>query len=1372
MLCLAALCLFMGFSAMAQSENGSIIGTVLDPDGKAVVGATVTVTDVTTNASLPPAKTGEGGRYAVNDLPPGHYRVTVTMANFKTSVSDDVEVVLHRTFELPIKLEVGATNVNVEVIIGQQSMETQNTSTQQTITGRSITNLPLSSRSALLLAVLDPGAQTVGGPRNSTFEGLPKGAINITFDGINAQCNLLKSSDGFFSINDPRIDDVEEFGITTSGNDPSKSGGGAVQMAYVSKKGGNAFHGGVWEYNRNTDFDSNYYFNNAQGLPRQVLQMNDFGYKIGGPVFKDKLFFFTDFDFFQFPQSLAVSRNIYNPAAAAGNFTYIPTSTPTAAQLAATPWVTCPAGTNTCVVQLFGAGGLAALGPVAGLPTQINPIVATINNDLQTARTGPGVTIASTAPSPFQTGLSYNATTMGTRRYPDVRFDYNLTKHHSLEFDYHYSHYASTPDVLNSVEPTYPVAPFDNSAGAQISNRNLFVIAERWTIGSNMSNEIRLGIQSAPVNFGLGVNNSDFPTVATNQSPAGLPTLYALTGVSQIFLNLGNTQGRNDALGEMHETFGWTHGAHQFTFGADATQFHYTDFFQTSPSVGFGLSSVDPALGDFTPTGTAASPTLPNLNTALADLGNIEGLYASLTGRVSSYNAVVNLNQSTRQFQAGIPLLDRVGQLTLGFYAQDSWRVRPNLTFNYGLRWEFYGPPYDKNNQYDLLANPNEIWGISGPGNLFEPGSTAGIAVPEFLNDTGKTLYHNYYKAFAPSVGLAYQPNWDNSLARHIFGAAGKTVLRAGYSIAYDNEGLDAYFGVTQTNPGYQGSQVANSGSSNNVSTGTFQAGSFFLGSAPLNFVNQTPSAFGLPTAANGALNQQEASIDPHLKPPMVESWNAGIQRELSSNMVLEIRYQANHGVGLSGLFNINEVNIFENGFLNEFNNAALNLSTCTSNAAACVAAEKDTGLLAQTSTATTPVSDFANLAAAATTACGGAPGPTNPNGVTTPSCLTPITALGAQVAVPVLTAAFTGSKNGSQTVNGGTAASTPASFFTNSTFITDIKNQGAGSLATSLGTGATGFSTFLTNMVNAGFPLNYFTVNPQASGGAFAYANAYQSTFNALIVDLRHRPSHGLQFDVNYTFSKSLTNYDANSAIVNSSFTTLRNENYSKGPAPFQAAHQIKGQLVYQLPFGPGHKWSSSSGVVNRIIGGWEVDDVTRFQTGQPVLVTSGTTGGSTFNNGNAGINLVGLTASQIQSMFVTNKTALPGAVTYLPTSLLTGNNANLSVFQPCNVAGTLCGRPFFTGPSFFRTDLSVVKTTKITERVNFEMRAELLNAFNDADFYWACAVGTSPCTISTASTRFGQMGSNSTNGAYSDINTTFDPGGRIVQLVGRINF
>jgi len=441
-------------------------------------------------------------------------------------------------------------------------------------------------------------------------------------------------------------------------------------------------------------------------------------------------------------------------------------------------------------------------------------------------------------------------------------------------------------------------------------------------------------------------------------------------------------------------------------------------------------------------------------------------------------------------------------------------------------------------------------------------------------------------------------------------------------------------------------------------------------------------------------------------------------------------------------LFNINEVNIFENGFLNEFNNANTDLGICQANAVACKAAQGAAGVAASKQTA----NSFADW---------GLPG---------------------QVALPVLSAAFTGTKTPTNAQLAGivpnTSSTLVASEFSNSTFLTELAAQGAGSFANSLGTGGTGFGVFTANMVNGGFPQNYFIVNPAASSGAFAYTNAYQSTFNALVVDLRHRPTHGLQFDVNYVFSKSLTNYNANSSIVNSSFTTLRNLNYTKGPAPFQAAHQIKGQLVYQLPFGAGHKWSSSSGLVNRIIGGWEVDDVTRFQTGQPVLVTSGVSGGGTFNNNNAGINLVGLTRQQIQSMFVTNKTALPGAVTYLPTSLLSGNNANTAIFQPCAVAGALCGRPFFTGPSFFRTDLSVVKTTKITERVNFEMRAELLNAFNDADFYWACGVATSPCTITTASTRFGQMGSTSTNGAYSDINTTQDPGGRIVQLVGRINF
>ena len=1385
MLCLAALCLFMGFSAMAQSENGTLIGTVLDADGKAVVGATVVVTDSTTNQSLPPVKTGDGGKFAVNDLPPGHYKVTVTMANFKTAAENDVEIVMHRTYELPIKLEVGATGITVNVEAGQQLLETVNTSTQATITGRSITNLPLNSRSALLLAVLDPGAQTVGGPRNSTFEGLPKGTINITFDGINAQDNLLKSSDGFFSINDPRIDDIEEFGITTTGNDPSKTGQGAVQMSYVSKRGGNAFHGGVWEYNRNTDFNSNYYFSNAQGLPRQKDQLNDFGYKIGGPIFKDKLFFFTDFDFFQFPQAVTRSRTILTPLAAAGTFSYNPgtagvTAVPTSS--VPTPTMANPVvcsgldssnktlTSSTCMVNLY--FNAAANGFAGATYTGLNATVGTVLNPVEAAATAPGVTVSATPVSPYQESIGFNAVTHGTRKYPDVRFDYNITKHHSLEFDYHYAHYTSLPDVLNNVDPSYPIAPFNTSAGSQISNRNLFVLAERWTIGSNKSNEIRVGMQAAPVNFGLGVNNGFWPTISTNFNPTGIKYTFGISGVSAPFLGLGSTQGRNSALGELHDTFGWTHGSHQFSFGADATLIYYNDFFGLNPSVGLGLQANDPLIsGTSTVFNGSNFPGISN-----TQLGNAENLYTSLIGDVTSYSSNVAFNPTTRAYQAGISSVDKVGQLEMGFFAADSWRVRPNVTFNYGIRWEYDGPPWDKLNEYSMLTNTNDVFGISGPGNLFHPGSTGGNGSAFFVNDAGKSWYNRYLHAFAPSVGLAYQPNWDNGMMHHLLGAPGKTVLRAGFSIAYSREGLESFFGIAPGNAGELGAQSASAGPANNQGTGQFQAGTVFLGqAAPINQVFQNPATFSTNFPVNASVGTSENAFDPNLRPPMVESWNAGIQRELTPNLALEIRYQANHGVGLTDQFNLNEVNIFENGFLNEFNNANSNLTLCKGNAAACVAAQQDVGLLTQGSTATTPLADFADLFGAASTACAGATPPA--------SCATSIAALSGQHTLPILTGALntwgapiTPAQLAAAEVSPSSTAGQLNGFFRSTTFLADLGLGGAGSFATSLGNGSTNFNPggFLNNMVLAGFPVNFFQVNPQATGGSFITTNGAQSTYNALVVDLRHRPSHGLQFDVAYTFSKSLTNFQANSSLNFFGFTTLRNQGYDKGPAPFNAAQTLKVQMVYALPFGAGHRMSSSSGFVNRILGGWEVDTVTRFQTGQPVLVTSGVTGGNTFNGNGPGINLVGLTRQQIQSMLTTNKTAVVGAVTYVPTSLLTPGNttANTAVFQPCNVAGTLCSKPFFTGPSFLRADISLVKTTKITERINFEMRMEALNAFNDADFYWAGGVGTSPQSVSTQSTRFGLMGSNNTNGAYSDINTTQDPGGRVIQVVGRINF
>src|SRR5258708_36886829 len=187
-----------------------------------------------------------------------------------------------------------------------------------------MTKFHFTSRSTLDQASLIPGAATTGRTRQTSFDGLPKGAINITYDGINAQDNLLKSNDGFFTITRPSIDAVEEFSISTAANGASESGQGAVQIKMETKRGGNAFHGGVWEYFRNDALNANDYFNNeaTPQQPTQKQRLNQYGYKIGGPILKDKIFFFTDFDFYSNPHSRSLFREILTQGPANGPVPY------------------------------------------------------------------------------------------------------------------------------------------------------------------------------------------------------------------------------------------------------------------------------------------------------------------------------------------------------------------------------------------------------------------------------------------------------------------------------------------------------------------------------------------------------------------------------------------------------------------------------------------------------------------------------------------------------------------------------------------------------------------------------------------------------------------------------------------------------------------------------------------------------------------------------------------------------------------------------------------------------------------------------------------------------------------------------------------
>lgn len=1303
---------------VGQAPTGTLRGTAIDPSGARIAGAQVTITDNATGTQYK-TRSGATGEFLIGNLNPGVYTMTVTKPQFRTGVYKDVKIVVSETYTITAELAVGVVTETVVTVAGAEVVQTESPTVGDSITGRSITELPFTSRSALDLATLMPGAATTGRARQTSFDGLPKGSINITYDGINAQDNLLKSNDGFFTITRPSIDAVEEFSISTAANSAQDASQGAVQIKMETKRGGNAFHGGAWEYFRNDYLNANYFFNNSAGLPRQVQRLNQWGGKVGGPLLKDKLFFFADIDTYMSPQSRSFTRQILTQDAANGFFTY-GTLTPQVGNA----WTTCVAssprnaGNPACTVNL------AAFAAAKGIGFTQDPAIAAMLGNVEAARSIAGVS-TNTPFNPWLDNATFNQPGTSTRRFPDIRLDWNATKNDQISAIYHYSHFTSSPDFLNNLNPYLPSGPLSKLFGSQISNRNQWTAAWRRNIGANMSNEVRFGFQTALVAFFPDENATLYPVAGTNLGNINVrPSLNAglfpgavAAANFQPFLGY-NTQGRNTPLATILENFSWSKGKHNLSFGGDVTEVRFHQFLKGGRLVqtaNLGLSSLDPAAVPFT------GANFPGISSsALTAAGQ---LYGTLVGHLTSYAGTISVNPASQQFVPGAPNLQAGKQHQFGFYGSDSWRMRPNLTVTYGLRWDYQGAPYDTlNDSFSLVNGLNGVFGVSGPNNLFKPGTLTG-SIPTLQLNNGRPWYNTDMSNFAPSLGLAYQPELKIPGIKTLLPGGGKTVFRAGYAISYTREGFNNFNSIAFNNPGIDGTIFANpvtQSCATPAAPGTYGAGCVTLNgllSGQLQSLTTNPASF----PATGTFpivafsGQSVNAFDPNLRTPRVQSWSAGIQREFGHDTVLEIRYVANHATGLWRQDNINEVNIFENGFLSEFKAAQ------------------------------------ANLVANNTGGCG--------------NTFRPVAGCSSN-ALPIMTAAF------------GSATSAN---FNSGTFITFLNNGAAGAFANNLAT----TSTFMCNLAGksafpgtncpgsspavGAFPANFFIVNPQTgtstTSGAFRTYNGSQSTYNALQVEVRRRLAKGLQVSGNYTFSKSLTNYYADSSASFVSFTTLRDQGHDKGISPWDLRNVFKADGIYELPFGPGRKWSTGNGVLNRLIEGWQISSINRLQSGRVFQLTSGL--GGTTNQNDPGVILNGITPQQLQSMLGV-RNAGGGQIFYFPANLISSTgNANFSVIQPCNTPGKLCQKVFLTGPGFYRADISVGKKTRITERVNMEMRAEALNAFNNVNFFFPNDEATSVNFASVSSASFGRI----TN-AFRDPNTTDDNGGRILQLVLRINF
>jgi hypothetical protein len=1325
-------------SAFGQGSAGSLSGSVVDPKGAVVSGATVTVKNVATSQESTTQTTSEG-TFSVPSLSTGVYTATINGSGFKQAVVTGIKIDVGKTSSINIELEIGSASETVTVVGGGELLQTQSATVGTTLTGRQITDLPTASRDALDLVLAMPGTTTVGRPRQSSVNGLPKGALNITIDGINVQDNLLKSNDGFFTYVRPRTDAISEVTVSTSTPGAESSAEGAVQIKFVTQGGSNDYHGGVYWYHRNPALNANYWFNNRDQPPDPVthkapqarILLNQPGGKIGGPIRfpglfngKDKAFFFVNYEEYRLPEKTARTRNILSPLAQSGIYRFVSTSF----LPSATNETTCSAPVNTagrvCSTNVYGLAqraGLAFNTPdptVAGLLTSIRSSV----NGLVIKDTG----------DPNIQQVSFTNTGGQVRKFPTVRFDFNLGKNHHLENIWNYQQFRSSVDFLNSVDPSFPGFP---NFGSQDSNRFSNATAWRWTINQNLVNEMRYGI--------LGGTSLFFPQVNSGQFQNQGGYSLGINGFASGGLTITNAtvtsapSRRHTPVRQFTDNLNWVNGNHSFSFGGNFTRITYwAQNITAVPSISFATSST------LDPNGFAAFSALPATQQAVASQ-----LYYVLAGRLSAINANARLDENTLKYSYLGDLQSRAGQKEYGLYGQDSWRIRPNLTLNFGLRWEVQLPFEGLN---DTFANVSydALFGESGGGNLFKPGTLTGVPSSYSLFGKGYQAYKADYGNFAPTVGFAWTPNFNNGFLKKFTGSSGQTVIRAGFSKAYNREGVNVFTSVTGGNPG--GTITTN----RNLTLGNLGAGTY-LRQGPF-----APPAFpSEPIYPNtGLLTDGVNAFKPDLKVGYINSWTLSLQRELSSDTVIEVRYIGNRGKDLWRQYDLNELNIIENGVFSEWKLAQQNLL-------ANIAANRCQAGFTHDRALVGPGVTYLAGCQANFAYFGNGTG-TSP--------------------LPISLGYFQGLTGAA--VN--SAASYTSTNFRSSTYYNTMNPLSPSPLTFGGNLSSTSFDNRRTGNTPI-FPYNHFLVNAGKRGGAFIVDNSGRTYYDAATVEIRRRLSKGLLVQSSYTFGKAINNTYASSAVVFDQPATLRDFDLKRNVAPFDVTHSLKTNFIYELPVGQGRRFlSGAHGIVNGFLGGWGFNGNIRIQSGNPVQVGT--------------VSLVGMDVKELQkavgvyrdpdgfiyvlpkdirdntvkafnfAVQITDPTVASGlpssaAITY------TGGAPSGRFIAPAGFGN--CGQRFsgdcgfqnlvIKGPAFFRSDLSIIKKVKFTENTALELRGEFLNAFNNINFLVGGAGNDLNALSSFNSSAFGRM-----TQAYQDLSTTNDPGGRLVQLVVRFNF
>jgi hypothetical protein len=1190
-ICLFILALFACTATFAQTGTTSLRGVVTDKTGAAIVGATVTISSLETGSQRE-TKTGSNGEYEFLALPPGKYTLAVERENFQKYEQVNLNLLVNLPATQNVTLKVGSTTETVEVSAAAVTLNTTDASLGNAFSTRQVMELPLEAGNVPELLSLQAGVAYTGDrtdinkdidTRNGAVNGARSDQSNITLDGVDVNADITGYA--FTSVLPITQDSVQEFRVTTSNYNADEGRSSGAQVSLVTKSGTNDFHGAAFWSTRNTYTSANDYFvklaeeNAGQPNTPPKLIRNNFGGAVGGPVWRDRLFFFVNYEGHRERDAVSTVRIVPSASLQDGVIQYV----------CADP-SQCPGGTVQGLTTTHNvAPGNYALGP-----SQIQAM------DPQ------GIGVSSSVMIPyFKTFAPYQANDnsvgdglnfVGYRfKGPEsidtnwyiARVDYKLTRdgNHSLFW---------RGALRNDPGDFYPpYLPNQTPLQTFVDFSKGFAVGYSAVLRPNLVNDLRYGFTRQ--SYGLGGNQTQdevFFRGLNDNSTSNLSSL-AYTPTTNYQVPVHN----------ITDDVSWMKGKHTWQFGLNFSFLRDTTSTNTNS---FSFASDNPSWldtasmantgvpGHFDPgcsqtaipvTATATNPgcfdgSTPSPNEPhypLVDSGfgnNYDYPLGALIGMVTEDGAQYNFTRSGGTLGDGVAVKRHFADDGWEMYAQDQWKVRKNLTLTLGLRYSLFAPPWETNG---LQVAPTQslttyyddrvqamLNGLPASSVCCMTFNLAGPA-------NGKPGFYNWDKKdFGPRVAFAWSPQADSGLFNSLFGNKTQTTIRGGFSMVYDRLGPALLQTFDQNGSFGLSTTLNNTGGVETPAIAPRATGISGPGSIPQMDLagNQmyAPSPGGtfpqtFPSGLQGDTGSYAVywGMDNQLKTPYAYTIDFSVARELGHDVSIQVAY-----VGRLAHRLLSQEDVASPLDLVD---PKTHIDYYTAVQALAKLYRSGVSVNSITPSSVGPTAQYWQDMLQSST-----------NGYAAPNfCGDPVVNTALQAAYNLFSC-----------------------FSYNETTALQYLDQGFG-----LKDPITGNPIYA-----VGGPYSF--VDPQFAS-LFAWRSIGTSSYNALQVNVQKHMSHGVQFDFNYTYSKSLDiSSDANrindEGGLGGQVILPWDPKALRGVSDFDLTHQFNGNWIVELPFGRGKRFAGEAhGILEGLIGGWQLSGLIRWTSGFPIGVTNG---------------------------------------------------------------------------------------------------------------------------------------------------------------------